>query len=157
MIASVSRLDALKAELRVEEGQSREIAIGQTAVLHVNGATVRAKVNRISAAVQSGTVAVEVMPDEALPPGARPDLRVEGTIRIDSLANVLFVGKPVQLGRTADASLFVVEGNVAKRRQIRLGKRSAASIEVLAGLKEGERVVLSDVSAWGGADAVEIL
>jgi HlyD family secretion protein len=157
IIASVSRLDALKAELRVEEGQARELAVGQTAVLQIGGATVRGKVNRINAAVQSGTLAVEVMPAGPLPPGARPDLRVEGTIRIDSLPNVLFVGKPIQLGRTADASIFVVDGNVAKRRQIRLGKSSAASIQVLSGLKEGEKVVLSDVSAWAGADALELL
>ena len=156
IIASVSRLDALKAELRVEEGQAREIAVGQTAILQVNGATVRGKVNRINAAVQSGTLAVDVVPGEPLPPGARPDLRVEGTIRIDSLANVLFVGKPIQLGRTADASIFVVDGHVAKRRQIRLGRSSAASIQVLSGLEEGEKVILSDVSAWAGANALEI-
>ena len=157
VIASVSRLDALKAQLRVEEGQAREIAVGQTAILQVNGATVRGKVNRINAAVQSGTLVVDVIPDEPLPSGARPDLRVDGTIRIDSLPNVLFVGKPTQLGGTADASVFVVEGNAAKRRQIRLGKRSAASIQVLSGLNEGEKVILSDVSAWAGTDALEIL
>jgi HlyD family secretion protein len=157
IIASVSRLDALKAELRVEEGQAREIAVGQTVVLQVNGSTVQGKVSRINAAVQSGTLAVEVLPDEKLPPGARPDLRVDGTIRIDSLPNVLFVGKPAQLGGTADASIFVVEGSVATRRQIRLGKRSAANIQILSGLNEGERVILSDVSAWGETNALEIL
>jgi HlyD family secretion protein len=157
LIASVSRLDALKAELRVEEGQAREIAVGQMAALQINGATVHGKVSRVSGAVQSGTLAVDVIPNEPLPSGARPDLRVEGTIRIDRLPNVLFVGKPVQLGRTADVSVFVVEGSVANRRQIRLGKRSAASIQVLSGLNEGERVILSDVSAWGEANALEIL
>lgn len=157
IIASVSRLDALKAELRVEEGQAREIAVGQAAVLEVNGAPVRGRVSRINAAVQSGTLTVDVIPEEPLPPGARPDLRVEGTIRIDSLANVLFVGKPVQLGRTAETSVFVVDGKVARRRQIQLGKRSAASVQVLSGLREGEKVILSDVSAWSQADALEIL
>jgi HlyD family secretion protein len=157
IIASVSRLDSLKAQLRVEEGQARELAVGQAASLQVNGVLVQGRVSRINAAVQSGTVAVDVQPDAALPPGARPDLRVDGTIRIDSLSNVLFVGKPAQLGATSEASVFVVDGTMAKRRQVRLGKRSAATIQVLAGLNEGERVVLSDSSAWGTADTVEIL
>ena len=157
IIASVSRLDALKAELRIEEGQAREIAVGQNAVLQINGATVPGKVSRISGAVQSGTLAVDVMPEGPLPAGARPDLRVDGTIRIDRLANTLFVGKPVQLGSTADASLFVVDGNVARRRHVRLGKTSSSTIQVVAGLNEGEKVILSDVSAWAGSNALEIL
>ena len=157
IIASVSRLDALKAELRIEEGQAREIAVGQNAVLQINGATVPGKVSRISGSVQSGTLAVDVLPEGPLPAGARPDLRVDGTIRIDRLPNVLFVGKPVQLGGTANASLFVVDGKVAHRRQIRLGKASASTIQVVSGLNEGEKVILSDVSAWAGASSIEIL
>jgi len=157
IIASVSRLDALKAELRIEEGQAREIAVGQSAELQINGATVAGKVSRISGSVQSGTLAVDVLPEGPLPTGARPDLRVDGTIRIDRLPNVLFVGKPVQLGSTANANLFVVNGKVAHRRQIRLGKASASTIQVVSGLKEGEKVILSDVSAWAGASSIEIL
>jgi len=157
IIASVSRLDALKAELRIEEGQAREIAVGQSAELQINGATVAGKVSRISGSVQSGTLAVDVLPEGPLPTGARPDLRVDGTIRIDRLPNVLFVGKPVQLGSTANANLFVVNGKVAHRRQIQLGKASASTIQVVSGLKEGERVILSDVSAWAGASSIEIL
>jgi HlyD family secretion protein len=157
IVAGVSRLDALKAELRIEEGQAREIAVGQAAVLQINGATVQGKVSRVSGSVQSGTLAVDVLPDEPLPPGARPDLRVDGTIRIDRLPNVLFVGKPVQLGSTATASLFVVDGNVAHRKQVRLGKASASTIQVVSGLREGEKVILSDVSAWAGASSIEIL
>jgi HlyD family secretion protein len=157
IIASVSRLDALKAELRIEEGQAREIAVGQSATLQINGTTVAAKVSRVSGSVQSGTLAVDVLPEGPLPAGARPDLRVDGTIRIDRLANVLFVGKPVQLGSTANASLFVVDGNVAHRKQVRLGKASASTIQVVSGLKEGEKVILSDVSAWAGASSIEIL
>jgi len=157
IIAGVSRLDALKAELRIEEGQAREIAVGQNAVLQINGTTVAGKVSRVSGSVQSGTLAVDVLPDEPLPPGARPDLRVDGTIRIDRLPNVLFVGKPVQLGSTASASLFVVDGNVAHRKQVRLGKASASTIQVVSGLREGEKVILSDVSAWSGASSIEIL
>ncbi len=157
IIASVSRLDALKAELRIEEGQAREIAVGQSATLQINGTTVSAKVSRVSGSVQSGTLAVDVLPEGPLPAGARPDLRVDGTIRIDRLANVLFVGKPVQLGSTANASLFVVDGNVAHRKQVRLGKASASTIQVVSGLKEGEKVILSDVSAWAGASSIEIL
>ncbi len=116
IIAGVSRLDALKAELRIEEGQAREIAVGQSAVLQINGATVAGKVSRVSGSVQSGTLAVDVLPDEPLPAGARPDLRVDGTIRIDRLPNVLFVGKPVQLGSTAT------------RESLR-GRRQASRIE----------------------------
>jgi HlyD family secretion protein len=157
IIASVSRLDALKAELRIEEGQAREITVGQNAVLQINGTAVNGKVSRISGSVQSGTLAVDVLPEGPLPIGARPDLRVDGTIRIDRLPNVLFVGKPVQLGGTASASLFVVDGTVAHRRQIRLGKASASTIQVVSGLREGERVILSDVSAWAGASSIEIL
>ncbi len=157
IIASVSRLDALKAELRIEEGQAREIAVGQNAILQINGATVPGKVSRVSGAVQSGTLAVDVLPEGPLPPGARPDLRVDGTIRIDRLPNVLFVGKPVQLGSTADASLFVVDGNVAHRRQVHLGKTSASTVQVVSGLNEGDKVILSDASAWAGSNALEIL
>jgi HlyD family secretion protein len=157
VIAGVSRLDALKAELRVEEGQAREISVGQNALLQINGATVQGKVSRVSGSVQSGTLTVDVLPAETLPPGARPDLRVDGTIRIDRLPNVLFVGKPVQLGGTANASLFVVDGKVAHRRQIHLGKASASTIQIVSGLKEGERVILSDVSAWSGSSSIEIL
>ena len=157
IIASVSRLDALKAELRIEEGQAREVAVGQNAVLQINGTTVAGKVSRVSGAVQSGTLAVDVMPEGPLPVGARPDLRVDGTIRIDRLPNVLFVGKPVQLGSTADASLFVVDGSVAHRRPVRLGKTSASTVQVVSGLNEGDKVILSDASAWAGANALEIL
>jgi HlyD family secretion protein len=155
-IASVSRLDALKAELRVEEGQAREILVGQPATIHVNGTTVSGKVTRVNGSVENGTVAVDVLPDGPLPEGVRPDLRVDGTIHIDHLPNVLYVAKPAQLGGTSKATVYVVEGNRAVRRSIDVGRRSAASVQVLSGLAEGDRVVLSDSSSWGNGDAVEI-
>ncbi|MEJ0034874.1 MAG: HlyD family efflux transporter periplasmic adaptor subunit [Gammaproteobacteria bacterium] len=155
-VASVSALDALKAQLRVEEGQAREIKVGLAAKIQVNGTTVDGKVTRVNGAVENGTVAVDIIPEGPLPPGVRPDLRVDGTIRIENLPQVLFVGKPSQLGSAQQVNVYVVDGDRAVRRSVTLGRRSAAAVQVLSGLNAGDSVILSDASAWGDVDAVEI-
>jgi HlyD family secretion protein len=130
--------------------------LGQPATIHVNGVAVAGKVTRVNGSVENGTVGVDILPDGPLPEGVRPDLRVDGTIHIDNLANVLYVGKPSQLGNTENATVYVVDGDRAVRRPIQIGRRSSGSVQVLSGLNEGERVILSDSSSWSGSDAVEI-
>jgi HlyD family secretion protein len=156
-LARVARSDRLKAQLRIQENQISEVSIGLVVSIDTRNGIVKGKVSRIDPEVNNGTVTVDVSLPNELPAGARPDLRVDGAIEIERLNDVLYVGKPVQGYNDRLVSLFVVDqSNIARRVQVELGRRSATTVEVLNGINEGHKVILSDVSAWQATDAIQL-
>ena len=157
-LARVGDPTILKAELRIAETQAKDIQIGQKASIDTRNGVIPGHVTRIDPAVENGTVLVDVELDGALPRGARPDLTVDGTIELERLDDIIFVGRPVFGQEDSVVSLFKVEtdGTHAVRTRVGLGRASVNSIEVLEGLQPGERVVLSDMSTWDQFDRVRI-
>ena len=157
-LARISQPEKLKAVVRIPETQARDVQIGQAASIDTRNGVVPGRVSRIDPAVQNGTVTVDVALEGPLPRGARPDLTVDGTIELERLANVLYVGRPAQGQPETTIGLFrIVPGtNEAQRVKVQLGRASVSTIEVRAGLAEGERVILSDMSAWDAHDRVRI-
>ncbi len=156
-LARVARPGDLMAELRIAETQAKDIVIGQPARIDTRNGIVDGKVLRVDPAVQNGTVQVDVELQGALPPGARPDLSVDGTIEIERLADVLYVGRPAFGQPESEVRLFKVDAdNVAARVPVQLGRSSVNLIEVRAGLQVGDRVILSDTSAWDQSDRIRL-
>ncbi len=157
-LARVGDPTVLKAELRVAETQAKDIQIGQSAAVDTRNGVIPGHVTRIDPAVENGTVTVDVALDGALPRGARPDLTVDGTIELERMDDILFVGRPVFGQEESVVSLFRVEadGTHASRMRVSLGRASVNTIEVLEGLQPGDRVVLSDMSTWDQFDRVRI-
>ncbi len=149
-LAKVAQPLPLKAELRVAETQARDVAIGQLVVIDTRNGMANGRVSRVDPAVQNGTIGVDVAMEGELPRGARPDLTVDGVIEIERLADVLFTGRPVQGSDGATISLFRVtpDGGEATQTNVNLGRTSVNNVEIRGGLKEGDRVILSDMSAW---------
>ena len=148
-LAKVAQPLPLKAELRVAETQARDVAIGQLVEIDTRNGIAQGRVTRVDPAVQNGTIGVDVGIEGALPRGARPDLTVDGVIEIERLANVLYTGRPVQGTDGATISLFrVTPGGEAVQTNVMLGRTSVNSVEIRGGLREGDRVILSDMSAW---------
>lgn len=149
-LARVAQPEHLKAELRIAETQAKDVEIGQRASVDTRNGVVEGRVMRIDPAVQEGTVTVDVELTGELPRGARPDLSVDGTIEIERLDNVLYVGRPAygQAGTTISLFKMLGDGSTAERVDVTLGKSSVNTIEVVAGLGEGDQVILSDTSAW---------
>ncbi len=158
LLAKVARPDRLKAEVRIPETQAKDVLIGQKASIDTRNGVVPGHVVRIDPAAQGGTVLVDVTLDGALPPGARPDLNVEGTIEIERLASVLYVGRPAvgQPGATVGLFKLDPDGSSAARTTVKLGASSVKSVEILGGLKEGDRVILSDMSQWDQVDRIRL-
>jgi len=147
----------LKAELRIAETQARDLTIGQIASVDTRNGIIAGKVIRIDPAAVNGTVTVDVALEGALPRGARPDLSVDGTIELERLDNVLFVGRPAFGQEQSTVGLFRLdETGEAARAQVQLGRSSVNTIEVLGGLKEGDQVVLSDMSAWDQFERIRL-
>ena len=157
-LARVGDPAVLKAELRIAETQAKDIQIGQTAAIDTRNGVIPGHVTRIDPAVENGTVTVDIALDGALPRGARPDLTVDGTIELERMDDVLFVGRPVFGQEESVVSLFRVEADAihASRTRVSLGRASVNTIEVLDGLQPGDRVVLSDMSTWDQFDRVRI-
>jgi HlyD family secretion protein len=160
-IARVADPTSLKASLQIPETQIKDIALGQSASIDTRsgGAVVPGRVQRIDPAAKNGTVTVDVQLEGALPQGARPDLSVDGTIELERLDNVLYVGRPASGGGAqASVSLFRVEadGRTAVRVPVKLGRASVNTVEVVDGLREGETVILSDTSQWDGVDKLRL-
>ena len=157
-LARVGDPTVLKAELRIAETQAKDVQIGQTAAIDTRNGIIPGHVTRIDPAVENGTVTVDVALDGALPRGARPDLTVDGTIELERMDDILFVGRPVFGQEESVVSLFKVEadGTHAARTRVSLGRASVNTIEVLEGLQPGDRVVLSDMSTWDQFDRVRI-
>jgi len=148
----------LKATVQIPETQAKDIAIGQKATIDTHNGTADGHVSRVDAAVVNGTVAVDVSFESALPLGARPDLSVDGTIELERLPNILYVGRPVQGQPNSTIGLFRVltGGSEAVRVSVELGHTSVNSVEVLRGLQAGDQVILSDMSAWDSYDRIRL-
>ena len=157
-LARVGDPSRLKAELRIAETQAKDIQIGQPASIDTRNGVIPGHVIRIDPAVQQGTVTVDVALDGELPRGARPDLTVDGTIELERLENVIYVGRPVFGQEQSVVSLFKLEreGDHAVRTRVSLGRSSVNTIEVLEGLQPGDQVVLSDMSPWDAFDRVRL-
>ena len=157
-LARVARPDVLRAELRVAETQAKDVAIGQTVNVDTRNGIVQGQVERIDPAVLNGTVQVDVDLQGDLPPGARPDLSVEGTIEIERLANVVYVGRPAFGQPNSDVRLFRLNPSdgTAERVPVRLGRSSVNAIEITKGLNPGDQVVLSDTTAWDAYDRIRL-
>jgi RND family efflux transporter MFP subunit len=157
-LAKVVQPDQLKASLKVPETQARDIQIGQPAEVDTHNGVIDGKVIRIDPAVVNGTVTVDVELAGALPQGARPDLSVDGTINLDRLSNVIYVGRPALGNENSTVSLFKLsaDGKTAVRVPVKIGRASVNSVEVLDGLREGDTVILSDMSRWDNTDKVRL-
>jgi HlyD family secretion protein len=154
-VADPSRL---KATIQIPETQAKDVSMAQKATIDTHNGTAEGRVTRVDAAVVNGTVAVDISFDGSLPGGARPDLGVDGTIEIERLQNVLYVGRPVQGQANSKIGLFRVlnGGAEAVRVAVELGRTSVNSVEVLRGLQAGDEVLLSDMSAWDSFDRVRL-
>jgi HlyD family secretion protein len=157
-LAVVVQPGRLRAELRIPETQARDLTVGQPAAIDTRNGIIPGSVVRIDPAVQNGTVRVDVALQGALPRGARPDLSVDGTIEVERLENVLYVGRPAYGQAESMVGLFRVEdgGRGASRVNVRLGRSSVNTIEVVDGLREGDVVILSDMSTWDSAERVRL-
>ncbi|MFZ1086030.1 MAG: HlyD family efflux transporter periplasmic adaptor subunit [Terracidiphilus sp.] len=155
-LAKVVQPDQLKASLKISETQARDIQVGLPASIDTHNGVIPGRVQRINPAVQNGTVTVDVELTGPLPPGARPDLSVDGAIDLERLADVLYVGRPALGNENSTLSLFKLEpdGRGATRVAVKVGRASVNSIQVLDGLKEGDSVILSDMSRWDSVDRI---
>ena len=163
MLARVAQPGKLKAELRVPETQARDVVVGQKVMIDTRTGDARAgvvegRVLRVDPGVQNGTVEVEVSLVGPLPRGARPDLSVDGTIEIERLDNVVYVGRPAYGQAESAVGLFRLEpdGTTARRVQVKLGRASVNTIEIVQGLQPGDRVIISDVSQWDAQERLRI-
>ena len=158
VLARVAQPTHLKAQLKIAETQAKDIVIGQKASIDTHNGIIAGHVTRIDPAVQNGTVTVDVGLDGALPTGARPDLSVEGTVEIERLTDILFVGRPVHGEANSTVGLFKVvdDGKEASRVQVQLGRSSVNTVEIVKGLEVGDKVILSDMSAWDNYDRVQL-
>ncbi len=158
VLAKVVKPERLKAELRIAETQARDIQVGQRAQVDTRNGIVEGQVSRVAPAASQGTVRVEVTLPEQLPKGARPDLTVEGTVELERLGDVLFVGRPAGAQPNSTMLLFrlMPDSDEAVRIPVQLGRGSVNSIEVVQGLTEGDQVVLSDMTAWDAVDRVRV-
>jgi HlyD family secretion protein len=157
-IVRVSDPTRLKAQIRISETQTRDLAIGLPAQVDTRNGVVPGHVSRIDPASQNGTVGVDVILDGPLPAGARPDLSVDGTIQLEKLENILYVQSPAFGQENSTISLFKVDPTtmIAVRTPVKIGRRSVQYVEVVEGLREGERVVLSDMSTYDAWDRIQI-
>jgi HlyD family secretion protein len=157
-LARVADPSRLKAELKIPETQAKDVQIGLVASIDTRNGIVAGRVTRIDPAVQGGTVTVDVALEGDLPKGARPDLSVDGTIELERLANVLYVGRPALGQEQSVISLFRLgpDGVAADRVKVTLGRMAVNTVEIRDGLKEGDNVVLSDTSQWDAFDRIRL-
>ena len=157
-LAKVVQPDKLKAQLKIAETQAKDVMKDQVAQIDTRNGIVAGKVSRVDPSVQNGTVTVDVALEGELPKGARPDLSVDGTIELDRLADVVYVGRPAFGQDQNSISLFRVnkDGDEADRVKVKLGKSSVNAVQILEGLQPGDRVILSDMSAWDAYDRVRL-
>ena len=158
VLARVAQPTRLKAELRVPEVMAKDVLIGQSASIDTRNGVIPGHVTRVAPSSQDGVVIVDVALDAALPKGARPNLQVDGTIEIERLPDVLFVGRPSVGQANSKIELFKVneDGKTAVRVPVELGRTSVNTVEVIKGLNVGDRVILSDTSAQDGYDKIRL-
>jgi HlyD family secretion protein len=157
-IARVADPASLKAELKVAETQIKDVKLGQPAAVDTRNGIIQGHVSRIDPAAREGTFLVDVDLTGPLPGSARPDLSVDGTIELERLNNVLFVGRPAfgQGQQTVGMFRLTPDGQEAVRTQVALGSSSVSTIEILSGLKEGDQVILSDTSTMDSYSRIRI-
>lgn len=157
-LAQIIQPDQLKAQLQIPETQAHDVLNGQPAEIDTHNGVVAGAVTRINPAVVNGTVTVDVQLDGTLPQGARPDLSVDGTIDLQRLHDVLHVGRPAFGNENSTISLFKLDpsGNYATRVAVKVGRASVNEIQILGGLKEGDTVILSDMSRWDNVDRIRL-
>ena len=156
-LARVANPSRLKAELKIAETQARDIQIGQLVSIDTRNGLVEGRVVRIDPSVQNGTVTVDVTLAGALPRGSRPDLTVDGTIELERLNDVLFVGRPALGQEQSSVGVFKLDPDgTASRTQVKIGRMSVDKVELVSGLNQGDQVVLSDMSAWDAYDRVRL-
>jgi HlyD family secretion protein len=157
-LARVANPSRLKAEIKIAETQAKDIQLGQKAEIDTRNGIVEGRVARIDPSVQNGTRTVDITLIGALPKGAVPDLSVDGTIELERLNDVLFMGRPAFGQDQSLVGLFRIgaDGVNAERVQVKLGRSSVNTIEVLSGLKVGDQVILSDMSAYDAYDRIRL-
>lgn len=158
ILAKVAQPARLKAQLKIPETQAKDVQIGLLASVDTRNGIIAGHVIRVDPAVQNGTVTVDVKLDGALPKGARPDLSVEGTIEIENLKDVVYVGRPAFGQPNSTAGIFKLDqdGKEASRVQVQLGRSSVNTVEILGGLRPGDQVVLSDMSQWDAFNRIRL-
>lgn len=158
IIGRVAQPGKLKAVLRVPETQARDIVLGQKTSIDTRNGIVAGRVIRVDPAVQNGTVQVEVALEGELPRGARADLSVDGTIEIERLENVLYVGRPAYGQAESTVGIFKLDpdNTTARRVNVKLGRSSVNTIEVVQGLDVGDKVIISDMSQWDNQDRIRL-
>ena len=158
VLAKVVQPTKLKAELKVPETMAKDVIIGQVAEIDTRNGVVQGRVSRIDPNSINGTVTVDARLIGELPPGARPDLSVDGTIELERMTDVLYVGRPVFGQQNSLVTMFKLdaEGREANRVQVKLGRTSVNAVEILEGLKVGDQVVLSDMSAWDAQPRIKL-
>jgi HlyD family secretion protein len=158
VLAKVVEPGRLKATLRVPETQARDVQLGQSAKIDTRNGIINGHVMRIDPAAQNGTVGVDVRLEGEMPKGARPDLSVDGTIEVDRLPNVLYVGRPAYGQPDSPITLFKLtdNGHAAVRVHVLLGQASVNTVEIRSGLSKGDIVILSDMSTYDNVDRVRI-
>jgi HlyD family secretion protein len=158
MLAKVVAPNHLMAELKISETQARDVQIGEPASVDTHNGVIAGTVLRVDPAVQNGTVTVDVKLTGELPKGARPDLSVDGTVDLERLDNVLYVGRPAFGQESSTISLFKLDPNNsgAVRTPVKVGRASVNSIQVIEGLHEGDTVILSDMSRWDSTDRIRL-
>jgi HlyD family secretion protein len=148
----------LKAELNIAETDAKDIQLGQTVSIDTRNGIIPGVVSRIDPAVKDGTVTVDVRLKSEPPQGARPDLTVDGTVVLEKLANVVYMGRPVQGQPNSEMSIFKLDaaGKRAAKVTVRLGRSSVSTIEIRDGLGPGDQVILSDMTAQDGFDGIRL-
>jgi HlyD family secretion protein len=157
-LGKVAQPSKLKAELKIAETQVKDITIGLPAVVDTRNGLIDGHVSRIDPSIINGTVTVDVKLEGQLPPGARPDLSVDGTIQIEKLDDVLYVGKPVFGQENATVQIFKIDpdGKYAQKVKVTFGRSSVNTIEIKNGLQTGDRVILSDMSQYDAYDRIRL-
>ncbi len=158
LMAKVVQPEHLKAELKIPETQVKDVRIGQFASVDTRNGIIDGKVARIDPAAVNGTVTVDVKLEGKLPEDARPDLSVDGTVELEKLTDVVYVGRPTFGQPNSTISLFKIDpdGRGANRVQVKLGRSSVNTIEILGGLQVGDRVILSDMTTWDAHDRIRL-
>lgn len=158
VLAKIAQPSRLKAEIKIPETQAKDVMIGQLAQIDTHNGVIPGRVVRIDPAAVSGNVTIDVSLEGALPPGARPDLSVDGVVELERLADVIYVQRPVYGQANSLISLFKLtpDSKEANRVPVRIGRVSVQTVEIVEGLGVGDRVVLSDMSAWDGHDRLRL-
>jgi HlyD family secretion protein len=157
-LARVADPTRLKAQIRIAETQAKDVQIGQKAEVDTRNGVVQGRVSRVDPSVVNGTVTVDVVFNGPLPEGARADLTVDGTIELERMADVIYVGRPAFGQELSTVGLFklIDNGQEAARVQVKLGRSSVNTIEILGGLQPGDQVILSDMSQWDRFDRIRL-